>query len=119
MYAIRSYYDPIEAFTPKGVRTTDGRVRDVDVIVTATGYDLRTFLWPADYVGRGGASLQKFWDEVTPRAYLSLMVPDFPNLFMLYGPNSQPVSGGISLISWFQIWAAYIAQCITKRNNFV
>ena len=41
-----------------------------------------------------------------------MMVPSFPNLFMLYGPNSQPVSGGISLPSWFQIWAAYIGQCL-------
>jgi 4-hydroxyacetophenone monooxygenase len=40
------------------------------------------------------------------------MVPHFPNFFMLYGPNSQPVSGGVSLPSWFQIWAAYIAQCL-------
>ena len=36
----------------------------------------------------------------------------FPNLFIMYGPNSQPVSGGVSLPSWFQIWAAFIAQCL-------
>ena len=41
-----------------------------------------------------------------------MMVPHFPNFFMLYGPNSQPVSGGVSLPSWFQIWGAYIAQCL-------
>ena len=41
-----------------------------------------------------------------------MMVPHFPNFFIMYGPNSQPVSGGISLLSWFQIWAAYIAQCL-------
>jgi len=41
-----------------------------------------------------------------------MMVPGFPNFFMMYGPNSQPVSGGISLPSWFQIWAAYLAQCL-------
>ncbi len=43
-----------------------------------------------------------------------MMMPGFPNLFTLYGPNSQPTSGGISLPSWFQIWAAYIAQCLEK-----
>ena len=41
-----------------------------------------------------------------------MMVPRFPNLFMLYGPNSQPVSGGPSLPFWLVIWSGYAAQCI-------
>ena len=41
-----------------------------------------------------------------------MMVPRFPNLFIMYGPNSQPVSGGVSLPSWLQIWSAYIGQCL-------
>jgi 4-hydroxyacetophenone monooxygenase len=41
-----------------------------------------------------------------------MMVPRFPNFFILYGPNSQPASGGVSLPSWFQIWAAYVARCL-------
>jgi 4-hydroxyacetophenone monooxygenase len=40
------------------------------------------------------------------------MVPGFPNMFMLYGPNSQPVSGGTSLPAWYQIWSRYISQCL-------
>jgi 4-hydroxyacetophenone monooxygenase len=42
------------------------------------------------------------------------MVPDFPNMFMLYGPNSQPVSGGTSLPAWYQIWSRYISQCLME-----
>ncbi|MBY0400961.1 monooxygenase, partial [Myxococcota bacterium] len=78
-----------------------------------TGYDVIKYLWPADYRGQGGRSLREFWGD-DARAYLGMLVPHFPNLFMLYGPNSQPVSGGISLPSWFQIWAAYIAQCLVQ-----
>ena len=101
----------IARLTPSGIETVDGKHRDVDLIVFATGYDVIKYLSPADYRGQGGRSLREFWGD-DARAYLGLLVPHFPNLFMLYGPNSQPVSGGISLPSWFQIWAAYVAQCL-------
>lgn len=104
--------DPIRHFTATGIETEDGTVRDVDYIITATGFDVIKFLWPADYVGLDGAHLHDRWSTDGPRAYLSMMVPDFPNLFMLYGPNSQPVSGGTSLPAWYQIWSRYIAQCL-------
>ena len=42
------------------------------------------------------------------------MVPHFPNLFMLYGPNSQPVSGGTGVPIWFVIWSAYVARCVIE-----
>jgi len=104
--------DGIARLTRTGVETVDGRQRDVDVVVLATGYDIVKYLWPTEYRGEGGVKLRELWGE-DPRAYLGMLVPRFPNLFMLYGPNSQPVSGGISLPSWFQIWAAYVAQCLT------
>jgi len=104
--------DGIARLTRTGIETVDGRQRDVDLIVFATGYDVVKYLWPAEYRGEGGVKLREFWGE-DPRAYLGMLVPRFPNLFILYGPNSQPVSGGISLPSWFQIWSAYIAQCLT------
>jgi 4-hydroxyacetophenone monooxygenase len=43
-----------------------------------------------------------------------MMVPKFPNLFMLYGPNSQPLSGGTGLPIWYVIWAAYSATLLTR-----
>ena len=98
--------------TPTGLETADGEHREVDVIVFATGYDVLKYVWPAQYQGVGGVNLNEFWEQDSPRAYHGMMVPGFPNFFMLYGPNSQPVSGGISLPSWFQIWASYIAQCM-------
>jgi 4-hydroxyacetophenone monooxygenase len=104
--------DTIEELTPTGIRTADGRERKLDFLITATGFDVIKFLWPADYVGVDGAKLHERWSGEGPRAYLSMMVPEFPNMFMLYGPNSQPVSGGTSLPAWYQIWSRYIAQCL-------
>jgi 4-hydroxyacetophenone monooxygenase len=105
--------DGIARFTPKGIQTVDGKLREVDVIVTATGFDVARFLEPTQYKGRGGVDLHQMWEAGDgPRAYLGMMVPGFPNLFMSYGPNSQPVSGGTQLPVWFVIWGAYAAKCV-------
>ncbi len=103
---------PIARLTAQGIETADEKRHEVDLLVFATGFEVDKFLWPAEYHGERGLSLRDYWAPESPRAYLGMMVPRFPNFFMLYGPNSQPVSGGISLPSWFQIWAAWIAQCL-------
>ncbi len=102
----------IRTLTPTGIETDDGIERQVDFVVTATGFDVVKFLWPSEYVGIDGVRLHDRWSKDGPRAYLSMMVPEFPNMFMLYGPNSQPVSGGTSLPAWYQIWSRYISQCL-------
>ena len=106
--------DPIESFTPDGIRTADGTERPFDIVITATGFEVMKYLWPADYLGVGGLSIHDFWAPDGPRAYLSMTVPHFPNMFMLYGPNSQPLSGGTGLPIWYVIWSAYAARCITR-----
>ncbi len=106
--------DDIARLTPKGIETADGTVHEVDVIITATGYDVIKYLWPAEYVGEDGLNLHDFWSKDGPRAYLGMMVPKFPNMFTIYGPNSQAVSGGSALPSWYVIWSAYAAQCIVR-----
>ena len=102
----------IARLTKHGIETSDGKHHEVDLIVFATGFEVDKFLWPAEYRGEKGVNLRDYWGPKSPRAYLGMMVPQFPNLFIMYGPNSQPVSGGVSLPSWFQIWAAFIAQCL-------
>lgn len=106
--------DGITRLTPNGIETADGTVREVDIIITACGFEVMKYLWPADYLGKDGLSVHDFWSKDGPRAYLSMMVPNFPNMFMLYGPNSQPLSGGTGLPIWYQIWAAYSAQCVVR-----
>ncbi|MFJ3212588.1 flavin-containing monooxygenase [Streptomyces flaveolus] len=100
----------IERLTPSGIRTADGVERPVDLVIAAIGFQTTKYLWPTEYIGRGGVRLEDTWNQPGyggPRAYLSLTVPGCPNLFICYGPNSQPRSG--SLISWVEIWAQYIA----------
>ena len=89
-------------------------MHDVDVIVAATGFEVTKYLWPADYIGTGGVSIHDFWSKDGPRAYLGMMTPQFPNMFTIYGPNSQPVSGGTGLPIWYVIWSAYSARCIVQ-----
>jgi 4-hydroxyacetophenone monooxygenase len=106
--------DPIVRFTADGIETEDGTVYAVDTVVTATGFEVMKYLWPADYIGRDGVSIHDFWAKDGPRAYISMMVPKFPNMFMLYGPNSQPLSGGTGLPIWYVIWSAYSATCLAR-----
>ena len=107
--------DPIARLLPEGIETRDGKVHEADVIVTATGFEVAKYLWPTRYLGRDGVDLHETWAQGDgPRAYIGLMIPKFPNLFTLYGPNSQPVSGGPAQPVWFAIWAAFAAQAIMR-----
>lgn len=71
-----------------GVATVDGARHDADVIVWATGFETTGWHWSLDVVGRGGRHLQEAWKDV-PEAYLGITTAGFPNLFMLYGPNTN------------------------------
>ncbi|HKR98297.1 MAG TPA: NAD(P)/FAD-dependent oxidoreductase [Candidatus Dormibacteraeota bacterium] len=86
--------DGIAEITENGVRTTDGVERPADVIVLATGFKTHGFVAPMEIVGPEGRTLAEEWSEV-PRAYLGLSVPGFPNLFLLYGPNTNGGSGSV------------------------
>jgi cation diffusion facilitator CzcD-associated flavoprotein CzcO len=86
--------DRISQVTPAGIRTEDGIERPADVIVLATGFQTHGFVAPMEIVGAGGRSLGEEWAEI-PRAYLGLTVPSFPNLFLLYGPNTNGGTGSV------------------------
>ncbi len=103
---------PIARLTEHSIVTEDDEEREVDLVLTAVGFRTTMYLYPTDYHGVGGASLQARWSKDGPRAHLGMTVPDFPNFFMLYGPNSQPVSGHGSLPAWFEIWTHYVAKCL-------
>jgi cation diffusion facilitator CzcD-associated flavoprotein CzcO len=86
--------DRIAEITPTGIRTQSGGERPADVIVLATGFATHGFVAPMEIIGAGGRRLSDEWAQV-PRAYLGLSVPDFPNLFLLYGPNTNGGSGSV------------------------
>jgi cation diffusion facilitator CzcD-associated flavoprotein CzcO len=86
--------DPIAEVTPTGIRLEDGSERPADVLVLATGFKTHGFVAPMEVVGKGGRTLAEAWAQV-PRAYLGLSVPDFPNMFLLYGPNTNGGTGSV------------------------
>jgi cation diffusion facilitator CzcD-associated flavoprotein CzcO len=86
--------DRIAEVTPTGIRMQDGGERPADVLVLATGFATHGFVAPMEIAGAGGRRLSEAWAEV-PRAYLGLSVPDFPNMFLLYGPNTNGGSGSV------------------------
>ena len=107
----------IDSLTERGIRTADGVERDFDIIILATGFEVAQYLWPVDYCGARGLCLSDIWRDDGPRAYLGITMPDFPNLFIFYGPNAQPRVG--SFHSWAETWARYILEGIVLliENN--
>jgi cation diffusion facilitator CzcD-associated flavoprotein CzcO len=106
--------DPIERVEPRGVRTRDGRLHELDVLVLATGFRADRFMRPIQVVGRNGTRLDDVWAQ-RPSAYLSISIPEFPNLFMLNGPNG-PV-GNFSLIEVAELQMAYILQLVAEIRD--
>jgi cation diffusion facilitator CzcD-associated flavoprotein CzcO len=80
--------DGIERVTAKGIRTRDGVEHEFDVIVYSTGFETTTYLNALDVSGRSGARLRDAWRDGA-QAYLGITTAGFPNLFMLYGPNTN------------------------------
>ena len=80
--------EPIERITKAGLRTTDGVEREVDLIVYATGFSATKYLSALDVTGRGGRHIDEAWADGAS-AYLGMLTAGFPNLFMLYGPNTN------------------------------
>lgn len=104
----------IERLEPAGVRTSDGVLHELDVLVLATGFRVDRFMRPMEVLGRGGVALDEVWSE-TPSAYMAISIPDFPNLFMINGPNG-PV-GNFSLIDVAELELAYILQLIERVQS--
>jgi cation diffusion facilitator CzcD-associated flavoprotein CzcO len=103
--------DRVEA---AGVRTRDGRLHELDVLVLATGFKADAFMRPMTVVGRGGRTLEQVWGA-RPNAYLSISIPDFPNFFMLNGPNG-PV-GNFSLIEVAELQFGYIMRLVERLRS--
>ena len=101
--------DPIAAVTPTGLRLADGSDRPADVIVLATGFKTQGFVAPMEIIGKGGRTLAAEWEQV-PRAYLGMSVPNFPNMFMLYGPNTNMGAG--SAIFLLESQMRHVAQAV-------
>lgn len=97
-------------FTPRGIRTDDGVEHEADVIIYGTGFSAQQFLSSFTVTGAGGLDLQEYWNG-DARAYLGITVPHFPNLFCVYGPNTNLVVNG-STVLFSELSAEYILTAI-------
>jgi 4-hydroxyacetophenone monooxygenase len=102
--------DGIREITPSGIVTDDGEEHAVDVIIYGTGFHASKFLTPMRVTGRNGLDLHEHW-KGDARAYLGVNVPGFPNLFCLYGPNTNIVVNG-SIVYFSECGVRYILECL-------
>ncbi|MFT5441070.1 MAG: cation diffusion facilitator CzcD-associated flavoprotein CzcO [Myxococcota bacterium] len=105
--------DPIERITPKGVITADGRERKVDTLLLATGFETQKYASVIDFTGREGLSINDAWAN-GPEAYFGVTTHGFPNLFSLYGPNTN---GGNSIILMLEFQIAYALRLIDEADG--
>ncbi len=103
--------DAVDEVTTKGVRTADGRLHAADVIIYGTGFKATEFLAPMTITGRDGRDLRSEWAEGA-RAHLGMAVPGFPNMFLIYGPNTN--LGSSSVIQMIEQQARYIRQVVKE-----
>ncbi len=104
----------IEGFERSGVRTRDGRLRELDAVVFATGFDSQALVAPLRVEGRDGATLDEAWAD-GPYAHLGLTVPGFPNLFLLYGPNTN--LGHNSIVFMMEAQIAHVLGCLDELDR--
>ena len=110
---VRLLTSGIEAIEAKGLRTRDGAFIPANIIVMATGFHAGRMLWPMEIKGLGGKTVREVWGDNDPRAYLGITAPDFPNMFVLYGPNTGLGHGG-SFTFLAECQVRYAVGCIEQ-----
>lgn len=96
---------------PTGVVGADGTHHEADVLIWGTGFSATDFLSTIRVTGRAGLELHDVW-RGGATAYLGIGVPGFPNLFCVYGPNTN--LGGSSIIGMMEAQAGWIAQVVRR-----
>jgi len=106
-------HDKIKRIVPEGIETVDGKLRKVDIIVCATGFDTsRKSDLPIR--GIGGVTLDELWDE-TPESYFGIFPPKMPNMFTFIGPNGAPGTGG--LVHLVECACEYMIKTVQKLQR--
>ena len=103
--------DRISAITPAGIRTSDGVQHPADVIVWGTGFKVQEFLAPMAITGVDGRDLHDVWASGA-HAYFGVAVPGFPNLLLMYGPNTN--TGGGSIVYFLEAQARFVADFVDR-----
>ena len=106
--------DEVIAATPDGLVTADGAFHQLDVIVLATGFDPAGSYRHLDIVGALGRSLADEWADGV-RTYLGIALADFPNLFLLHGPNTA--LGHTSVIAMIEAQVGHVSALLAERDR--
>jgi cation diffusion facilitator CzcD-associated flavoprotein CzcO len=106
--------ESISEVKPEGVCTSDGQYHQADVLIYATGFKASEFLAPIAVTGKNNRKLQDEWNNGA-EAYLGISVNNFPNLFMLYGPNTN--LGHNSIVIMIESQMRYILSCLKQMQH--
>ncbi len=101
--------DGIEKVVPEGVVTRDGTLHPADVLIYGTGFAATEFLAPIRITGLDGRELNDVWRDGA-EAYKGISVAGFPNLYVLYGPNTN--LGHNSIIYMLESQFRYVIACV-------
>ena len=102
----------VTKLSANGAVDATGEEHGLDVIVLATGFDAANYLGNYRVRGEKGRDLHEVW-EGEPEAFLGMMVPGFPNFFIMYGPNTN----AIPLVNFYEAQAACIADLLSKMKR--
>ena len=105
--------DGVSEITAKGVKSPDGTEREVDTIIFATGFDTQKYVSAIEVEGRDGLTIQEAWKN-GPESYFGITTSGFPNLFQLYGPNTN---GGNSIILMLEFQVEYTLRMIAEADR--
>ena len=105
--------DRVARITPAGVVTETGEEIPADVLVLATGFQNLNLLAPIEVRGRSGRTLRETWGDDDATAHLGITVPDFPNFFMLLGPNTIAGHGGSAALG-IEMEVRYVMGMIAR-----
>jgi cation diffusion facilitator CzcD-associated flavoprotein CzcO len=105
---------PVERVTRDAVITADGAVHATDALIFATGFDTTGFLAPMQIVGKAGVELATTW-RAGAEAHRGVTVSGFPNLFLLYGPNTN--LGHNSIVFMIECQVGYVLGCLRELTR--
>jgi cation diffusion facilitator CzcD-associated flavoprotein CzcO len=106
--------DAIASLEPAGIRTAAGELHKLDCVIWATGFKTNDFMLPMRVSGEQGVELGEHWSGGA-HAHLGMCVPGFPNMFLMYGPNTN-TSGG-SIVVYLEAQASYLRQALALLDE--
>jgi cation diffusion facilitator CzcD-associated flavoprotein CzcO len=106
---VRLIDEGVERIVPEGLVTARGELRETDTIILATGFETTRYLSALDVTGRGGVHIREAWRDGAI-AYQGITTAGFPNLFMVYGPNTN----NNSLITMLELETGYAVRQIRR-----